>query len=79
MRLVDRDDLERLIRSADPDAALVLRRGRCVLVPGGRAAEPGEVVIARHRELAAQAPEPTGERLDRLACCLDNAVRDLGG
>jgi hypothetical protein len=81
MRLVDREIVQELIQSSDPDATLVFTHGNCVVVRGAQAADPGGLVITRRRDIAAYVADEgmTDERLDFLACCLDNAVRDLGG
>ena len=83
MRLVDLGIVRELVRSHDPDAALVFARGDCVIVSLEETVEPDAgVLIVRRREIIAAADVSGGtlqeEELRALAHCLDNRTRDLG-
>ncbi|MEZ0074213.1 hypothetical protein [Planotetraspora sp. GP83] len=77
MEFVQRDDVRRLLGSADPDAALTLVGGKIVIAPE---AEAEGLVIVSRRDLEQRL---TGEDLsdhdlDELADALDTVARDLG-
>ncbi|MDA0632178.1 hypothetical protein OUY22_02025 [Nonomuraea sp. MCN248] len=75
MRLIDRTAVRQLVDAPDPDAALVLIRGECVVMPEEEADRQGGLVLARRREVK----HVTGDHeLDSLAARLDTMARDLG-
>ncbi|MFF0306977.1 hypothetical protein ACFYSC_06095 [Streptosporangium sp. NPDC004379] len=81
MALVDRECVRQLLEAEDPDTALVFVRGEClVLVSGQIDDDHRPLVVARRRDLpeSLSGDTVTGEQLDALANCLDNAARDLG-
>lgn len=79
MQVVDEEVARELMRSPDPDAALVFVKGRCLVVSLAEDATPGAgVLIARRREITTEPPEAlSGARLHAIACCLDNRARDM--
>ena len=79
MALVGKKVVTELVASSDPDAALVYRRGSCVVGSADEAGDPGGVIIARRRDIPAQDGQMTDDELEKLAVTLDNIARDLGG
>ncbi|MFG1948194.1 hypothetical protein [Nonomuraea sp. NPDC048826] len=75
MRLIDRQAVRELIAAPDQDAALVLVRGECVVMPEDQAERQGALVIARRRDVGQVTDE---HELDSLAARLDTMARDLG-
>jgi hypothetical protein len=75
LELVGKEVVTELMASDDPDAALVYRRGSCVVSSAG---EADGVVIARRRDIAAESGQLSDEELEKLAVTLDNVARDLG-
>lgn len=75
MRLIDRSAVRKLVDSQDQDAALVLVRGECVVMPEEQADRQGALVLARHREVRNVHGD---HELDSLAARLDTLARDLG-
>lgn len=81
MLLIDRECVRRLLRSPDPDTALVFVRGECVVLAEGEIDDAHRgLVVVRRRDLESLlgGGELTDRRLDELANRLDNVVRDLG-
>lgn len=82
MPLVDRECTRRLLESDDPDVALVFVRGECVVLPVNEIDEAHRMLtITQRRDLPADfvAAPLTDDRVEALACCLDNVARDFGG
>ena len=75
MRLIDRADVRELVDAQDQDAALVLIRGECVVMPEEQADRQGGLVLARRREVPRAIDD---HELDSLAARLDTMARDLG-
>ncbi|WP_055480244.1 hypothetical protein [Sphaerimonospora mesophila] len=82
MPLVDRECARRLLESDDPDVALVFVRGECLVLPVDEIDDEHRgLVIIRRSDLPDDlvgAPI-SDDRVEALACRLDNAARDLGG
>ncbi|MFC0866031.1 hypothetical protein ACFHYQ_27405 [Sphaerimonospora cavernae] len=82
MPLVDRECARRLLESDDPDVALVFVRGECLVLPVDEIDDEHRgLVIMQRRDLpdAFVAAPISDDRVEALACRLDNAARDLGG
>ena len=79
MALVGKEVVTELAASSDPDAALVYRRGSCVVGSAGEAGSLGGVIITRRCDIPAQGGQMTDDELEKLAVILDNMARDLGG
>ncbi|MDA0645126.1 MULTISPECIES: hypothetical protein [Nonomuraea] len=75
MRLIDRAAVRKLVDTQDQDAALVLVRGECVVMPEEQADRQGGLVLARRREVRHVTDD---HDLDSLAARLDTLARDLG-
>jgi hypothetical protein len=81
MELIDPDCVRRLLESADPDVALVIIDGDCVVLPIDEIDEKHEgLVLVRRADLPeAETDEPvTEEQVEAVARRLA-AVRDLRG
>ncbi|GII56923.1 hypothetical protein Pth03_53120 [Planotetraspora thailandica] len=81
MVLVDRECVRRLLESADPNVALVFKRGSCVILPIDQIEDRCRtMVIVRRADIPdIRAGRPvTEERIESLAWCFDNMARDLG-
>lgn len=82
MRIIDREIVQDLLAATDPDAALVVHAGHCVIKVAAQVSGPqGEMIIIRRADLAAMLPEQdiTPDWIERIALCLDNTARDSCG